>query len=385
MVIDLDRSPITALRQLSNAYRAGATWIIEGDIADCFGSFPCHVILNCLRKRIRDERFIDLIRQMIQAGVMEDGRIRPTYSGVPQGGVASPILSNIVLHEFDCWMKEKWQANPPPETGQQRNARSNPEYMRHHYRIVDIRRYLDGKRPMPKKATPEALRCELRERLHLRSRQTRSLPRRVIFYTRFADDFLIILCNTSKQEARQLKAEVATWLETNLGLTLNQEKTLITHWRKQLRFLGYHLQGRANRSGSKWLHLSVPRTALQEVIGKLKRATAYSQAPPYDVFSNVNVVVRGWINYYRYAHNVHVIGGKLSQATYWLTVHYLAKRHRCSIAKIMRKQYTRDPATGCMALYVYMPGKTPSPETRYFLWHKQTLWPGAAIVVFGRG
>ncbi len=301
---------------------------------------------------------------------MEDGRIRPTYSGVPQGGVASPILSNIVLHEFDCWMKEKWHANPPQETSQQRNARSNPEYMRHHNRINTIRRYLDGKRPIPKKATPEALRCELREQLRLRSLQPRSLPRRVIYYTRFADDFLVVLCNTSKQEARQLKAAMTTWLEANLGLTLNQEKTLITHWHNQLRFLGYHLQGRSNRNSSKWLHLSVPRTALQEVVSKLKRATAYPQAPPYDVFINVNAVVRGWINYYRYAHNVHVIGGKLSQATYWLTVHYLAKRHRCSIAKIMRKRYTRNLATGCMALYVYVPGKAPSPETRYFLWHK---------------
>src|SRR6266508_3752784 len=54
------RSTITALRAVSTAYRAGATWIIEGDITDCFGSLPHGVILTCLRKRIRDERFIDL-------------------------------------------------------------------------------------------------------------------------------------------------------------------------------------------------------------------------------------------------------------------------------------------------------------------------------------
>jgi len=65
-----ERSPITALRQVWSAYRAGATWIIEGDITDCFGSLPHQVILNCLRKRIQDERFIDLIRKLLQAGVM---------------------------------------------------------------------------------------------------------------------------------------------------------------------------------------------------------------------------------------------------------------------------------------------------------------------------
>jgi hypothetical protein len=182
------RSPITALRQVNTAYRSGATWIVEGDISDCFGSIPHHVILNCLRKRIRDERFIDLVRKLLQAGVMEDECYAPTYTGTPQGGIVSPILANIVLHEFDCWMEAKWEANPPPLTSKDQTARSNPEYRRLYDRIARIRRHLDGKLPMPKDTTPEELRRELREKLRLRQLQPRSLPRRVIYYTRFADD-----------------------------------------------------------------------------------------------------------------------------------------------------------------------------------------------------
>jgi hypothetical protein len=159
-------------------------------------------------------------------------------------------------------------------------------------------------------------------------------------------------------------------MQTHLGLPLNQKKTLITHWRQPVRFLGYELQGRANRTGTKWLHLNVPKTAVREVVAKIKRATAYSQAPPYDVFTNVNAVARGWLNYYRYAHNNNTIGGKLSQVIFWRTAHYLAKKHRCSIAKIMRKHYDRCPTTGCKGLFVDKPGQTPSPETRYFIWHK---------------
>ncbi|MGB6379972.1 MAG: group II intron reverse transcriptase/maturase [Syntrophobacteria bacterium] len=367
------RSPITALRQVSSAYRAGATWIVEGDIADCFGSFPHHVILNSLRKRIQDERFTDLVRKMLQAGVMESGQYAPTYSGTPQGGIASPCLANIVLHELDCWIQRQWDANPPPLTSQQQSARSNPEYMRLHYRIVTIRRYLDGKRPMPQGASPDGLRCELREKLRLRRLQPRLLPRKVIYFSRYADDFLAVLCNTSKDEARRLKAEMAEWLQEELGLTLNQEKTLITHWRTRLRFLGYHLQGRKNPNGTKWLHLSVPKEAVREVVAKIKRATAYPQVPTYDVFMNVNAVARGWTNYYRYAHNNNVIGGKLSLVIYWRTVHYLGKKHRCSIAKIMRKHYARHPKTGCKALFVHRPGQQPSPETRYFIWHKTPI------------
>jgi len=100
------RNTIQALRHVAQAYWAGATWIIEGDLVRCFDSLSHGVILSCLRKRIKDERFLDLIRQMLQAGVMEEGTLLPTYSGTPQGGLASPILSNVVLHELDCWMEE---------------------------------------------------------------------------------------------------------------------------------------------------------------------------------------------------------------------------------------------------------------------------------------
>ena len=364
------RSPITALRQVSGAYRAGATWIIEGDITDCFGSLPHQVILNCLRKRIRDERFIDLIRKMLQAGVMEAGHVSPTYSGAPQGGIVSPILSNIVMHELDGWIETQFGANPPAESPQDRNARSNPEYMKQHYRICDIRRFLDGKRSMPKNATPEALRQELREKLKLRSLQPRCLPRKVVYYTRFADDFVVVLCHHSKAEAQLMKDAIADWMQTHLGLSLNQEKTHITHWRKRLRFLGYILEGRQNPNGTGWLHLSVPKDAVRNVVAKIKRATTYSQAPEYDVFTNVNAVARGWSNYYRYAHDNNVVGGKLSMVIYWRTAHYLGKKHKCSIAKIMRKQYSRSPKTGCVALFTYKPGKPATPENRYFIWHK---------------
>ncbi|HAA03834.1 MAG TPA: group II intron reverse transcriptase/maturase, partial [Syntrophobacteraceae bacterium] len=365
-----ERSTITALRQVSTAYRAGAKWIIEGDITDCFGSLPHSVILNCLRKRIKDERFIDLIRKMLQAGVMEEGKFKPTYSGAPQGGIASPILANVVLHELDTWLEDQMGVNPPPEIAQQRNARSNPEYMRLHYRIMDIRRMLNGKLPMPKNADPESLRQERLEKLRLRNLQPRLLPRRVTYYTRYADDFAIFLCDASKKDAEQMKTAVAEWMKINLGLTLNQEKTHVTHWREKVRFLGYELEGRPNPNGNGWLHLAVPKDAVRNVVEKIRQATRYPQAPEYDVFANINAVARGWTNYYRYAHNNNVIGGKLSMVIFWRTVHYLGKRHRHSLAKVMHDHYTRDSKTGCKGLFTYKPGMPQIPENRYFIWHK---------------
>ncbi len=372
------RSTITALRQVWSAYKAGAKWIIEGDITDCFGTIPHGVILNCLRKRIKDERFIDVIRKLLQAGVMEAGNFSPSYSGTPQGGIASPLLANIVLHELDVWLEEQMKVNPPTQTAAGRNARSNPEYMRLHYRMTAIQRYLDGKRPLPKKATPEGLRRELREKLRLRNLQPRCLPRKVTYYCRYADDFLVVLCHASKTEATQMKTAITEWMKTNLGLTLNQDKTHITHWQEKLRFLGYELEGRANRNGTGWLHLGIPKDAVRNVVAKVQQATRYSQAPEYDVFRNANAIARGWMNYYRYAHNTNVTGGKLSMVIYWQTVHYLGKRHRRSIAKVMKDHYARDPKTGCRALYVNTPAKLQTPQNRYFLWHKTPARLGLA-------
>jgi hypothetical protein len=307
---------------------------------------------------------------MLQAGVMEAGSFARSFSGTPQGGIASPILANIVLHELDTWLETQMEVNPSPETSQSLNARSNPEYMRLHYRIMDIQRYLDGKRPMPKQATPEGLRAEMREKLRLRRLQPRSLPRKVTYYSRYADDFVVLLCNASKAEALQLKTAIAEWMQFHLGLRLNQEKTHITHWQEKVRFLGYELQGRKNRNGTGWLNLGIPKDAVRNVVAKVQQATRYPQAPEYDVFQNINAVARGWSNYYRYAHNNNVTGGKLSLVIYWLTVHYLGKRHHRSIAKVMKGHYARDPKTGCKGLYVYRPGKPPNIENRCFIWHK---------------
>ena len=366
-----ERSPITALRPLVTAYRAGATWIVEGDLADCFGSIPHHILLNCLRKRIKDERFIDLIRRMLNAGVMEMGRYQPTYSGTPQGGIASPILANVVLHEFDCWMETQVGANPLPQTRQELNARRNPEYKRLGYRISDLRRYLDGKRPAPKGRSEAELRQELREQLTARRQIPCYLPRQAVYYTRYADDFVVVLCHMSKAEAVALKDTMAHWLQHSLGLTLNMDKTLVTHSQKRLRFLGYQLQGRRSSRGTPWLHLSIPEEAMREVVDKVKQATAYPQAPEYDVFVNVNAIVRGWTNYYRYAHNISAVAGRLAHVVFWRVAHYLGKKHRQSLRKVMRRHYTRDPRTGCKALFVQMPDEGKGSSSRYFIWHKR--------------
>ena len=90
----------TALREIRETW-TGTTWFVEGDISDCYGSFDHEILLGILAEKIHDQRFLRLIRHMLKAGYLEDWDHHDTLSGVPQGGVVSPILSNIYLHKLD--------------------------------------------------------------------------------------------------------------------------------------------------------------------------------------------------------------------------------------------------------------------------------------------
>ena len=84
----------TALREIQQTW-TGTVWFIEGDISDCFGSLDHEILLGILAERIRDNRFLRLIRNMLKAGYLEDWQYHDTLSGTPQGGVVSPLLSCI--------------------------------------------------------------------------------------------------------------------------------------------------------------------------------------------------------------------------------------------------------------------------------------------------
>ena len=91
--------------QESDEYRTAGRWVIEGDLASYFDTVHHRLLLKGVRKRICDRRFLALLWKFIKAGCVDRGLFRAASEGVPQGGVISPLLSNIMLHEFDQWMK----------------------------------------------------------------------------------------------------------------------------------------------------------------------------------------------------------------------------------------------------------------------------------------
>lgn len=99
------RSAHMAMRRIWGQLQAGGRWIVDADIADFFGTISHDRLVALVAERVADGKVLRLIRQVLTAGVLRDGIYESTVAGTPQGGVISPLLSNIYLHVFDEWME----------------------------------------------------------------------------------------------------------------------------------------------------------------------------------------------------------------------------------------------------------------------------------------
>ncbi|MCA1682313.1 MAG: reverse transcriptase/maturase family protein, partial [Actinobacteria bacterium] len=186
----------TALRKVAETW-TGTTWFIEGDVSDCFGSFDHQIMLDILAEHIHDNRFLRLLRNMLEAGYLEDWEYNATHSGTPQGGVASPVLSNIYLHRLDRFVETVLI----PQYTRGVHRASNFEYKRIASAIERARKRGD--------------RTQVRE---LRTRQ-RSIPSqnpkdpryRRLRYVRYADDHLLGFVGP-KSEVEEIKQRLAQFL-----------------------------------------------------------------------------------------------------------------------------------------------------------------------------
>ena len=99
------RSTHDALQVLIDQDWQGRRWVVETDIASCFEAIPHDRLMQAVEERICDRKLLKLLRAMLRAGVMEQGAVRRSVSGTPQGGVVSPLLCNVYLHRLD----RQWQ------------------------------------------------------------------------------------------------------------------------------------------------------------------------------------------------------------------------------------------------------------------------------------
>jgi group II intron reverse transcriptase/maturase len=349
----------TALRKMQETW-TGTVWFIEGDISDCFGSTDHEILMEILGEKIRDNRFLRLIHNMLKAGYMEDWQYHDTLSGTPQGGVVSPTLSNIYLHKLDEFVER--ELIPQYTKGNSRKV--SREYSRLAKRRQDARRRGD--------------RVSAREL----AQQMRTLPYgdpmdpgyRRLKYIRYADDHILGFIGP-KAEAEQIKARLAAFLRETLALELNQSKTVITHARtRAARFLGYEISVQHGntkltngcRSVNGGIALRVPRDVITAKCAPYRRRgkpwhrPGLQNLPDYDIVRIYGAEYRGIVNYYRLAQDIRRLGAlRWNAETSMLKT--LAAKHDSSVSKTAArykaKVLTRDGLRTCFEARKHREGK----------------------------
>ena len=229
------RSCHTALLHIQKTFN-GAKWFIEGDIKGFFDNIDHDVLVGILRERISDDRFIRLIRKFLKAGYVEDWTFHNTYSGMPQGGIVSPILANIYLDKLDKYVKEYiryFDMGTKRRPGKESNDLANE-------RKRTVRKLKKVKDGTEKAALVARLKAIEQERAAFPNGDEMDESYRRLKYIRYADDFILGVIG-SKEEAQRIKEDIKSFLSASLALELSEEKTLITHTGKSAKFLGYEI------------------------------------------------------------------------------------------------------------------------------------------------
>ncbi len=325
----------TALSNMTTHW-TGVRWFVEGDIKGCFDNIDHDVLLSVLGEKLHDNRFLRLLNNLLKAGYMEDWKYGRTLSGTPQGGVISPILSNIYLDRLDKFVENVLI----PAHTQGTDRRVNREYAR----LSDRMKY-------HRKVGHRSLAAELRKQMQqLPSRDPYDPDYRRLRYVRYADDFVLGFMGP-KAEAKQVKESLATFLGDTLKLELSREKTLITHATSQAaRFLGYELinqqandqfdlTGRRKVNGR--IGLRVPADVIKQHCqvyihnGKPAHRSLLIHDEDYSIVDRYQSEYRGVVQYHLLAYNVAHLG-KLQWVMEWSLAKTLAAKHKTTCQTVFR-------------------------------------------------
>jgi group II intron reverse transcriptase/maturase len=328
----------TALSEIVEVWK-GTHWFIEGDISDCFGSLDHDLMVGILAEKIHDGRFLRLIGHMLKAGYLEDWRWNATLSGCPQGGIASPVLSNIYLDRLDQYVEQRLL----PEYNSGRRRRPNRDYQVVEYAIQRARRHGDR---------ADARRLSLLRR-QLPSQDPNDPGYRRLRYVRYCDDWLLGFAGP-KREAEEIKSKIAVFLHDELKLELSQPKTLITHATSQAaRFLGYEIRAqhsdtkisRNRRAVNGAIGLFVPKTVIRQRCalymskGKPAQRGALLHDDDFTIVAKYGSEYAGLVQYYLLAQDVFRLG-RLQWVMETSMLKTLAGKHRSTVNKMARKYKT---------------------------------------------
>lgn len=353
-----ERSCHTALINIQKSFTA-VKWFIEGDIKGFFDNINHDILIEILRERIADERFLRLIRKFLNAGYVEDWVFHRTYSGTPQGGIISPILANIYLDKFDKYIREYINRFNKGET-----RKGNAQYKLYEQRRYRLAKKLKNEKDekVREQMTVEIKRLrEQRNNYPARNEMDSSIKR--LKYVRYADDFLIGIIG-SLEDCKTVKEDIKNYLKDALKLELSEEKTLITNARKSAKFLGYDIfirrsnELRKDKFGrtvrafghdpvlylnfetmrKKLFDYKVARIAVvngKELWKSIVR-TYMIDLDDLEIVSQFNAEIRGFYNYYSIANNSPDINSFYHIMSYSMYKSF-ARKYKSSVKKILFK------------------------------------------------
>lgn len=352
------RSCHTALLHIQKTF-SGAKWFIEGDIKGFFDNIDHDVLVGILRERISDDRFIRLIRKFLKAGYVEDWTFHNSYSGMPQGGIVSPILANIYLDKLDKYVKEyirHFDMGTKRRPGKESNDLANE-------RKRTVRKLKKVKDGTEKAALVARLKAIEQERAAFPSGDEMDGSYRRLKYIRYADDFILGVIG-SKEDALRIKEDIKSFLSESLALELSEEKTLITHTGKSAKFLGYEItvtrnnhqrrdvQGRLRRTYGKRVRLNVSMATLRDKlleygameiklrngkeIWKPKCRSGLIFNDDLEILDRYNRETVGFCNYYLIANNCVVLHNFRYIMEYSMYKTFAGK-YRSTVRKINKK------------------------------------------------
>ena len=259
-------------------------WVIEGDIKSYFDTINHRRLMKLLGRRIEDRKALGLIQDFLSAGVMERKQFKDTPAGAPQGGILSPLLANVYLHELDEFMLRYTGLVREEKTGRRKEGLAN------------------------------------------------------FAYARYADDF-VVLCSGKEDEALGMRDELHEFLANRLRLKLSLEKTKVTHLNRGFVFLGFEMKrGRSGKTGRKVTRILIPEESAKKHRDVLK--SIFSSDTDDSVVTKLqaaNRVVAGWCRYYQHTSKPGARFGRLGYETFWLAAHWLARKYRRSMPQVMRR------------------------------------------------
>ncbi|WP_319414067.1 group II intron reverse transcriptase/maturase [uncultured Cohaesibacter sp.] len=293
--------------QLQDCGETRGRWVIEGDLASYFDTVHHRLLITCVRQRIRDRRFVELLWRILKSGHIDRGLFKASSEGVPQGGVLSPLLSNIMLHEFDMWLEAKYL-----------NKKARKDRWAWNFGI--------------KQGRPIAVR---------ENRQWKPAAA----YCRYADDFVVIVKGT-KAHAMKIREECRAFLEGRLKLTLNMEKTHITHVNDGFVFLGHRIIRKRGKRGQMSVVTTIPKEKAKGFVHKLTQTLSGNHSiSAVNMVDRLNRQLAGWAAFYKFTDFTAYVFQRIDSAVFWKMAHWLGCKYRSRIKPLMRKWF-RAPQAG---------------------------------------